>query len=218
MKKIFAYFLCLLCITTLTACDGIFKEEHTHTYEYVCNEDTHQKVYTCGCPSTDIGENHLDSDVDSKCDVCGYPILTFFGKWYYSDTHHWQTPEGDAVFTPVYGYGTHIDEDANGICDVCNYQGTINKEQLTLDKVIELSAKGEKLTWREFEQYKSFETGSGLYILVFDIDETFQLIVGGSGAQEESPYYIRLTLKGNIKNYIDIRTDDVNGFIEANRK
>lgn len=34
--------------------------------------------------------------------------------------------------------------------------------KLTLDKVVELSAKGENLTWSDFEQYESIETGSGL--------------------------------------------------------
>ena len=93
----------------------------------------------------------------------------------------------------------------------CNQQ-----KQLTLDKVVELSAKGEKLSWSDFEQYKSIETGSGLYILVYDIDENFVLIIGGSGDIEEPPMYIRLALKEDIDNYIDIRTEDVKGFVEAN--
>ncbi len=101
----------------------------------------------------------------------------------------------------------------------CNRQDI--KEQndniLTLDKVVELSAKGEKLSWSDFEQYKSIETGSGLYILVYEIDETFDLWIGGT-AMDESPFYIRLLTKSNIDNYIDIRTDDVNEFINSNKK
>ena len=72
MKKLFILPLCLLCVIVLVACDSIFKEEHTHTYEYVCNEDTHQKVFTCGCPSPDIAEEHSNFDADLYCDICGY--------------------------------------------------------------------------------------------------------------------------------------------------
>ena len=37
-------------------------------------------------------------------------------------------------------------------------------KKLTLDKVVELSAKGYELTWSDFEQYYGYECGSGLYI------------------------------------------------------
>ncbi|MBQ4626427.1 MAG: hypothetical protein IJB45_04155, partial [Clostridia bacterium] len=101
----------------------------------------------------------------------------------------------------------------------CNKQDI--KEQsnniLTLDKVVDLSAKGEKLTWSDFEQYESTETGSGLYILVYEIDENFDLWIGGN-SMEESPFYIRLITKSNMNNFIDIRTDDVNEFIKSNKK
>ena len=50
---------------------------------------------------------------------------------------------------------------------------------LTLDKVLELSAKGEDLTWSDFEQYESKDVGSGLYIYFYDIDDSFGLWIGG---------------------------------------
>ena len=83
--------------------------------------------------------------------------------------------------------------------------------------MVELSAKGEKLTWSDFEQYESIETGSGLYVLVYEIDENFDLWIGGTST-EERPFYIRLLTKSNTGNYIDIRTDDVNEFIKSNKK
>jgi len=88
------------------------------------------------------------------------------------------------------------------------------ENKLTIDRVIELSAKGNELTWSDFAQYESIETGSGLYILVYDIDDTFQLIIGGSGNTEETPMYIRLALKDNWDTYIDIRTEDVQAFVD----
>ena len=92
------------------------------------------------------------------------------------------------------------------------------ENKLTLDRVIELSAKGNELTWSDFAQYESIETGSGLYILVYDIDDTFQLIIGGSGNTEETPMYIRLALKDNWDTFIDIRTENVQEFIDTHSK
>ncbi len=90
------------------------------------------------------------------------------------------------------------------------------QRRLTLDKVVELSAKGDGLTWSDFEGYKSIATGSGLYILIYDIDDVFQLIIGGN--TDEYPMYIRLVLKADTENYIDIRHEDVKSFIEANQQ
>ena len=92
------------------------------------------------------------------------------------------------------------------------------KLNLTIERVIRLAEnKGEKLTWDDFKMYNAIETGSGLYILVYEIDETFDLWIGG-GAPVSSPMYIRLVTKDNIDNYIDIRTGDVEKFISENRR
>lgn len=40
--------------------------------------------------------------------------------------------------------------------------GCNDGNRLTLDKVVELSAKGEDLTWSDFERYESKDVGSGL--------------------------------------------------------
>ncbi len=84
---------------------------------------------------------------------------------------------------------------------------------LTLDKVIELSSKGEELTWSDFEQYAYEDIGSGLYIYRYDIDSNYELRIGGSPSVE--PMYIRLVSKANQDNYIDIRTENVQDFIKS---
>ncbi|MBQ3151551.1 MAG: hypothetical protein IJB86_09950 [Clostridia bacterium] len=89
------------------------------------------------------------------------------------------------------------------------------QNRLTLETVVELSAKGEALTWSDFERYESTDVGSGLYILVYEIDENFELRIGGSTG--DTPLYMRLVTKDNKDNCIDIRTDDVEAFIEANK-
>ena len=87
---------------------------------------------------------------------------------------------------------------------------TSGTKQLTLDDVIELSSKGDELTWEDLADYKGYETGSGLYIITFKIDDNYSLIVGGTGAIGK-PSYAHLTY--NDDTYIDIRTEDVEAFI-----
>ncbi len=91
------------------------------------------------------------------------------------------------------------------------------KLDLTLERVIRLAEnKGEELSWSDFQMYNAIETGSGLYILVYEIDEIFDLMIGGS-SPVSSPMYIRLVTKADWDNYIDIRTEDVKAFIVENR-
>jgi len=90
---------------------------------------------------------------------------------------------------------------------------TSGTKQLTLDDVIELSSKGDELVWEDLADYIGYETGSGLYIVTFDIDDNYSLIVGGTGAVGK-PSYAHLTY--NDDTYIDIRTEDVEAFIAEN--
>lgn len=95
-------------------------------------------------------------------------------------------------------------------------EGTIKdneKRLLTLDDVITLSEKGKELTWSDFEGFSYIETGSGLYIRAYKIDERFSLTIGGTDTDTQ-PIYIYLN---TYYDKIDIRMDDVNAFIEQNK-
>lgn len=87
---------------------------------------------------------------------------------------------------------------------------------LTLDDVIRLSQKGEALTWSDFAQYEYTDVGSGLYIHRYQIDDMFQLSIGG--VPESPPLYMVLdyaaNADANLYLSIDIRTEDVEKFIE----
>lgn len=85
-------------------------------------------------------------------------------------------------------------------------------EVLSLSDVMILSQKGYDLTWADFEQYDYVETGSGLYIRVYKINELFELWIGGAGP-ESDPMYIYLTLSDNLDTKIDIRDGGVTEFI-----
>ncbi|MBR5221669.1 MAG: M56 family metallopeptidase [Clostridia bacterium] len=87
---------------------------------------------------------------------------------------------------------------------------------LTLDDVKNLSSKGMELTWSDFAGYRSIETGSGLYIRVYEIDETFELWIGG-GSPIGTPMYIYLARADDLDTRIDIRYGRVEEFIEENK-
>lgn len=87
---------------------------------------------------------------------------------------------------------------------------TTGTKQLTLDDVIGLSSKGEELVWEDLSDFKGVETGSGLYIVTYKIDENYKLMVGGTGAKGK-PMYAYLVYGDDEK--IDIMTEDAEAFI-----
>ncbi|NLO47971.1 MAG: hypothetical protein GX111_06595, partial [Clostridiales bacterium] len=91
-----------------------------------------------------------------------------------------------------------------------------NKGRLSLNDVIMLSQKGEELSWEDFETFSYVETGSGLYIRLYEINPLFSLWIGGSGPDNE-PMYIRLRTNTEPEDIIDIRTEDVTAFISKHK-
>ena len=85
-------------------------------------------------------------------------------------------------------------------------------EVLTLNDVIILSQKGYDLSWADFENYDYIETGSGLYIRVYEINARFRLMIGGGGPDSD-PMYIYLALANDLDTRIDIRDGGVTEFI-----
>lgn len=84
---------------------------------------------------------------------------------------------------------------------------------LTLEDVIKLSHKGYDLTWEAFAGFNYVETGSGLYIRVYEVDENFKVWIGG-GSPTGTPMYIYLALADDLDTRIDIRDGGVEEFIE----
>ena len=84
---------------------------------------------------------------------------------------------------------------------------------LTLEDVIKLSHKGYDLTWEDFARFHYTETGSGLYIRVYEVGENFKVWIGG-GSPTGTPMYIYLALADDLDTRIDIRDGGVEEFIE----
>ena len=93
------------------------------------------------------------------------------------------------------------------------------KPRMTLDDVRTLAQKGEALTWEDLLQYDGEDVGSGQYICHFPIDGQYLLSVSG-GKQTGTPQKVMLlradengAFRSGPGFSIDIRTDDVNGFL-----
>lgn len=92
--------------------------------------------------------------------------------------------------------------------------GNGDENILSVEKVMELSQKGNNLSWEDFEKYEGEEVGSGLYILVYEINDEYYLMIGGPD-KEEAPMYVRLVRSENKDDFIDIRQENVEEFIHS---
>ncbi|MBQ2662093.1 MAG: hypothetical protein IJF80_05520 [Clostridia bacterium] len=90
------------------------------------------------------------------------------------------------------------------------------KAKLTLADVIELSKRGKALSWADFEDFQYIETGSGLYIRQYKIDEMFTLSIGG-GYTNVDPMYIYLSASDATDTFVDIRMGDVEAYINEHK-
>jgi len=90
---------------------------------------------------------------------------------------------------------------------------TVSGQTLSLNDVIILSQKGYDLTWSDFAHFNYIETGFGLYIRRYEINERFHFAIGGAGPNS-NPMYMHLGVNGEDPDtYIDIRDGGVTEFI-----
>ena len=79
MGKIFKVLGVLMTSMILLNCLGCNTNNNSsceHNFEWRCDEQSHKKIYTCGCFSSvaDILESHLDTDGNYICDICEYQM------------------------------------------------------------------------------------------------------------------------------------------------
>lgn len=91
-------------------------------------------------------------------------------------------------------------------------------KRLTLNDVIELSKKKDALSRADFSEYYHIETGSGLYIEMYPINDMFSLSIGLTSANiEEKPFYIYLSAADGQDTMVDIRYGDVEKYINEHK-
>ena len=98
---------------------------------------------------------------------------------------------------------------ALGVVTIKENDTQTEKQRLSLNDVIILSQKGYDLNWSDFDQYEYIETGFGLYIRRYEINELFLFSIGGAGPNSK-PMYMHLGVNGEDPDaYIDIRDGGV---------
>ena len=87
-----------------------------------------------------------------------------------------------------------------------------SQRQMTLEDVRTLAEKGAALTWGDLEGFACTETGSGVYIRIFDVEGGYTLSAGGGSPNaEELLMYVYFSAgKGP---YIDLRSGDLEAFL-----
>ena len=85
--------------------------------------------------------------------------------------------------------------------------------KLTITVLRELiAAHGENLTWEHFDGYAFIETGSGIYIRIYPINEEFELWIGGGDLSSEPIYiyFMEADVKdGEERKPIDVRYESI---------
>ena len=86
----------------------------------------------------------------------------------------------------------------------------------TLKSLVDIySEQDEELSWDTFAPYYySEEVGSDTYIRRYSIDTDYYLVIEGVSI-EEPPKHMKLVFKDDLNKYIDIRTENIDNFINA---
>ena len=123
----------------------------------------------------------------------------------------------------AYGYYDYSEKDDPGSDDTnlrwlyLLARKDMEKPSLSLNDIIILSQKGNELNWSDFEEFEYIETGFGLYIRRYEINDLFHFSIGGAGPNSE-PMYMYLGVNGDDPEArIDIREGGATEFIEAHR-
>ncbi len=139
--------------------------------------------------------------------------LSEHGAYRFSTNYH--TEDNIKYFTNALFF---VGSENSGIGVGKNPLTVSGEKMLTLEDVIKLSEKGDRLTMEDFDDYSYSETGSGLYIRLYEIDEMFSVFIG-SANKNTQPLYFYLTSADSYfqESRIDIRYEDVNEFIEKHK-
>ncbi|AOT68967.1 lipoprotein [Geosporobacter ferrireducens] len=196
MKKILSLVLILFLIIAITACG---------------NKEVEEKMLWDRIPMVMVEEQlYLDTGEKMPVEIDDSAIIGTITSEV--DGSEIPTQNGQSNFGCVGAAYAYCDD---GIVVMINNEWQFFRKEtdkLSLEKVIELSKKGNELSWEDFEKYHSIDIGSGLYIRHYDIDKNYYLLIGG-GSIDEKPMYIRLVKANNLDNYIDIRIDNIDDFI-----
>ncbi len=92
----------------------------------------------------------------------------------------------------------------------------VERRPMTLPDVIALSKLGMDLTWEDLVGFEGRDIGSGLFVIIYEIDPEFYLLVG-DGKTTGKPMYAELNSVSRGAS-CDIRQQDAEAFIRESKK
>lgn len=84
------------------------------------------------------------------------------------------------------------------------------ESSLTLDDLKLIAKKGDSVSFEDFLPYDGQDIGSGLYIMSYQMESPYSVLVGG--VPEEKPMYVEL-YDNKTQKHIDIRQENIEEFI-----
>lgn len=150
---------------------------------------------TTGSPALENQSSQVRLDDQSldeldKQNVLSQEIISLENQVNQNQANQHQESQNIALETNVDFTGAETDDLENS-----------KKKRMTLENILELSRK-DSLDWTDFDDYEGEDVGFGLYILKYDIDDNFYLLVGGTG--QGKPMYVRLVSTRDKNKYIEI--------------
>ena len=197
---------------------------------YVVSDSDFQEYLSRICAGEDVpisSESATPDKVKFEAEVIeiheGYFLVAPEASWALNSTDRIEVPlmNMDPALEPQVGDtieitcdGEILDSDPARLSKVYSIKVVKETSRLSLNDVIILSRHGYDLSWADFEQFEYTETGSGLYIRVYEINEMYRLWIGGTDPDSD-PMYIYLALADDLDTRIDIRDGGVTEFIGA---
>lgn len=168
-----------------------------HTGEPLLVRDARSKTHLFGYSANSLRYPYYMSTTK--------PLLSLFEKEELLDFLREEIPDCDPISEPMYNTATfaikiveldpsynmnYTDIDKGWYLKVAKaakayYVGTesvsslMGTKRMTMDDVSALSKLGRELSWDHLRDYEATDIGSGLYVLVFPINDTYELICAG---------------------------------------
>lgn len=229
MKRLFAYLLILVMLLALVGCNNTPTPKETTPEQTPTNgttpEETTPEITTPpeGQPDSPLKEIYNIVDRTGLQDIPTDDALECF---YTDETFEYFFSSIKSEYVMVYytdgtseNVKVALEQGHITVADLKKFDIWYRREvrddlpKLTMTALRELIATyGENLTWEHFEQYYFVETGSGLYIRIYPINEEYELWIGG-GNPPSNPDYIYLTkaniMDGETFDPIDVRYESI---------
>lgn len=198
MKKCLMFALVMMLLLAFVGCNESPSGIQTTPQETTPQETTPQEIL----PQSPAGTKEVREIID-RTKIEEIYVAEAYETFYSDETYDYYFSNVISPYIIVY-YTDGTEENVKvaleaghiTIADLGNFGIWCSKKvredlpNLTMSVLKELIITyGEDLTWEHFAQYSFVEMGSGLYIRAYEINEDYQLMIGGPGPAVE-PHYI----------------------------